>query len=197
MTKYHRFFAMALFLGLWVLGACAQKSVSRIDPNAQIDLSGRWNDVDSRLVAEAMGKDALEGRWLKNYVLDNDKQPVMIVGMIQNKSHEHIQSETFIKDMEREFIGSQKIRVVQNSRLREKLRQERIEQQEFASGDTQKKFGKELGADFMLFGNISSIVDQEGKKRVIYYQINLELANVETNELVWIGEKKIKKFVKN
>ncbi len=167
MTKYHRFFKMALFLGLWVLGACAQKSVSRIDPNAQIDLSGRWNDVDSRLVAEAMGKDALEGRWLRNYVLDNDKQPVMIVGMIQNKSHEHIQSETFIKDIEREFIGSQKIRVVQNSRLREKLRQERIEQQEFASGDTQKKFGKELGADFMLFGNISSIVDQEGKRRVI------------------------------
>lgn len=197
MTKYHRFFTIALFLGLWVLGACAQKTVSRIDPNAQIDLSGRWNDVDSRLVAEAMGKDALEGRWLKNYVLDNDKQPVMIVGMIQNKSHEHIQAETFIKDMEREFIGSQKIRVVQNSRLREKLRQERIEQQEFASGDTQKKFGKELGADFMLFGNISSIVDQEGKKRVIYYQINLELANIETNELVWIGEKKIKKFVKN
>lgn len=197
MIKYHRFFTMALFLGLWVLGACAQKTVSRIDPNAQIDLSGRWNDVDSRLVAEAMGKDALEGRWLRNYVLDNDKQPVMIVGMIQNKSHEHIQAETFIKDMEREFIGSQKIRVVQNSRLREKLRQERIEQQEFASGDTQKKFGKELGADFMLFGNISSIVDQEGKKRVIYYQINLELANIETNELVWIGEKKIKKFVKN
>jgi uncharacterized protein (TIGR02722 family) len=197
MKQYHKFSTFALLLGLWVLGACAQKTVSRIDPNAQIDLSGRWNDVDSRLVAEAMGKDALEGRWLRNYVLDNDKQPVMIVGMIQNKSHEHIQAETFIKDMEREFIGSQKIRVVQNSRLREKLRQERIEQQEFASGDTQKKFGKELGADFMLFGNISSIVDQEGKRRVIYYQINLELANIETNELVWIGEKKIKKFVKN
>jgi len=197
MKQYHKFSTFALLLGLWVLVACAQKTVSRIDPNAQIDLSGRWNDVDSRLVAEAMGKDALEGRWLRNYVLDNDKQPVMIVGMIQNKSHEHIQAETFIKDMEREFIGSQKIRVVQNSRLREKLRQERIEQQEFASGDTQKKFGKELGADFMLFGNISSIVDQEGKRRVIYYQINLELANIETNELVWIGEKKIKKFVKN
>ncbi|MEM9983219.1 MAG: penicillin-binding protein activator LpoB, partial [Bacteroidota bacterium] len=155
------------------------------------------NDVDSRQVAEKMTEDALEHVWLKNFMFDQDKQPVMIVGMVQNKTHEHIDAQTFIKDIEKEFIQSQKIRIVQNSTLREKIRQERAEQQEFASPDTQKKWGKELGADFMMFGNINSIVDQEGKRRVVYYQINLELADIETNELVWIGEKKIKKYVKN
>ncbi|MGD1842884.1 MAG: penicillin-binding protein activator LpoB [Thermonemataceae bacterium] len=180
-----------------LFSACTKKQVTRIDPNEQIDLSGRWNDVDSRQVAEKMTEDALEHVWLKNFMFDQDKQPVMIVGMVQNKTHEHIDAQTFIKDIEKEFIQSQKIRIVQNSTLREKLRQERAEQQEFASPDTQKKWGKELGADFMMFGNINSIVDQEGKRKVVYYQVNLELADIETNELVWIGEKKIKKYVKN
>jgi PBP1b-binding outer membrane lipoprotein LpoB len=89
------------------------------------------------------------------------------------------------------------VRVVQNSELREAIRRERGEQQEFASPETQKKFGRELGADFMMFGTLNSIVDAQGKKKAVFYQTNLELADMETNELVWVGEKKIKKFITN
>ena len=187
-----------LLVFIFLISACG-KTVTRIDPNQQVDLSGRWNDTDSRLVAEEMSQDALSSNWVRNIELNdiNSSQPVIIVGMIANKSHEHIDSETFIKDIEREFIKSNRIRVVQNSVFREKLREERADQQEFASPATQKKWGRELGADYMMFGNINSIVDQEGKRKVLFYQVNLELTNIETNEIVWIGDKKIKKYVKN
>ena len=33
------------------------------------------------------------------------------------------------------------------------------------------------------------------KEKVVYYQIDLELTNLETNEVVWMGDKKIKKQV--
>jgi len=49
----------------------------------------------------------------------------------------------------------------------------------------------------MLQGSINSIMDAYKRKKVIYYQIDMTLANIETNEIVWIGDKKIKKFVKN
>lgn len=174
-----------------------QHSVTRIDPNQQTDLSGRWNDTDSRLVAEEMAKDALGRAWRGNFVNSHKKNPTVIVGVITNKSHEHIEAETFIKDIQREFINSGLVRVVQNSELREALRKERGDQQQFASPETQKKFGRELGADYMIFGTINSIVDTYQSKKVVYYQVNLELADLETNELVWIGEKKIKKFINN
>jgi uncharacterized protein (TIGR02722 family) len=192
------FLKISLFIGfIGFATGCTQKTVTRVSEDQQIDLSGRWNDVDSRLVAEEMSKDALNRPWRDAFAQRTGKKPVMIVGMISNKSHEHIEAETFIKDIEREFINTSTIRVVQNAEFREKMREERADQQQFASPETQKRWGKELGADYMMFGNINSIVDQEGKKKVVFYQINLELADLETNEIVWIGSKKIKKYIKN
>lgn len=188
--------SIALFACLILFSGC-RKTVTRVNTDEDIDLSGRWNDGDSRRVAEALTQSALEGRWLEDFQRKNNRQPVMIVGMIQNKSHEHIAAETFIKDMEKEFVRTGLVRVVQNSVFREKLREERADQQEFASPDTQKRWGAELGADYMMFGTINSIVDQEGRRQVTFYQVDLELANLETNELAWIDGKKIKKYIVN
>ena len=188
--------SIALFACLILFSGC-RKTVTRVNTDEDIDLSGRWNDGDSRRVAEALTQSALEGRWLEEFQRKNNRQPVMIVGMIQNKSHEHIEAETFIKDMEKEFVRTGLVRVVQNSVFREKLREERADQQEFASPDTQKRWGAELGADFMMFGTINSIVDQEGRRQVTFYQVDLELANLETNELSWVDGKKIKKYIVN
>jgi len=186
-----------LTLALVIFLISCGKTVTRVSPDQQIDLSGRWNDTDSKLVAEEMIKDVLNRPWKANFSEAEGRKPVIIVGMIQNKSSEHIEPETFIKDLEREFINSGTIRVVQNSVFREKMREERADQNEFASPETQAKWGKELGADFMLFGVITSISDSYKKEKVVSYKVNLELANLETNEKVWIGDKEIKKYVKN
>ncbi len=182
---------------LFIAAACSQRTVTRVSPDQQIDLSGRWNDTDSKLVAEEMIRDVLNRPWREDFSSAKNAKPVVIVGLVTNKSHEHIESETFIKDIEREFINSGMVRVVQNSVFREKLREERADQQEFASPETQKKWGAELGADFMMFGTITSIVDSYNKEKVVLYKVNLELANLQTNEKVWIGDKEIKKFIKN
>lgn len=180
-----------------LVSACSQRTVTRVSPDQQIDLSGRWNDTDSKLVAEEMIKDVLNRPWREDFFRAKNKKPIVIVGLVSNKSNEHIESETFIKDVEREFINSGMVRVVQNSVFREKLREERASQGEFASPETQARWGRELGADFMMFGVITSIVDSYKNEKVINYKVNLELANIESNEKVWIGDKEIKKYIRN
>jgi len=193
-----RFQFSFLVILLAVVGSsCANRTVTRVSPDQQIDLSGRWNDTDSKLVAEEMIRDVLNRPWREDFRKANDTKPVVIVGMVQNKTTEYIESETFIKDMEREFINSGMVRVVQNAEFREKLREERADQGEFSSLETQSKWGRELGADFMLFGVITSITDSFKKEKVVSYKVNLELVNIETNEKVWIGDKEIKKYIKN
>ncbi len=185
------------FVLIFFVSGCGTQKVTRVDTNEVIDLSGRWNDTDSRFVAEEMVKQVLSGAWLTDYIsAHNGKKPVVIVGMIYNKSHEHINSDTFVKDVERAFINSGKVRLVQAGEKREELRRERAAQQDFASSETVKQWGKELGADFMMNGDISSIVDVYRQKQVVFYQVNLELTDLETSEIVWIGDKKLKKYIK-
>ncbi|MCY4418960.1 MAG: penicillin-binding protein activator LpoB [Cytophagales bacterium] len=195
MMQRFKFFYVSLLLLSLILGACGRK-VSRISPDEVMDLSGRWNDTDARLVSETMIKDVLAHPWRSEFFEAKAKKPVVIVGIVSNKSHEHIDADVFIKDLEREFVNSGMVRLVQNSAFREKIREERTAQKDFTSPETQKKFGLELGADFMLFGTISTVVDSYKRKKLISYKVNLELSNLETNEKVWIGRKEIKKFIK-
>ncbi|WP_289053456.1 penicillin-binding protein activator LpoB [Carboxylicivirga marina] len=189
-------FVLAIVLTATFITGCSSHKVERVDTKETIDLSGRWNDTDSRLVAEEMVNQVLGGAWIGNHQEDNNgKKPVVVVGLVYNKSHEHISAETFVKDVEKAFINSGRVRLVQAGEKREELRRERATQQEMSSMETAKAWGKELGADFMLNGDINSIVDTYKKERVNFYKINMELSNLETNEIVWIGDKEIKKYI--
>ena len=186
-----------LSLSMLVISSCSRK-VTRIDPSEQVDISGRWNNTDSRLTAEDMTSTILGANWLTDHMAAHSGQrPVVIVGFVSNKSHEHIEAETFVKDVENSFLLSQKVRLVQGGKKREELRAEKADQQTNSTVSSMKKFGLEQGADYILQGSINSIVDSHKRKKVVYYQVNLELTNIQTNEVVWIGEKKIAKYVKN
>lgn len=179
-----------------IISGCA-RNVTRIDPAEQVDISGRWNNTDSRLVAEEMIGTVLRDNWLRTHNSTKGQKPVVIVGFVTNKTHEHIDAETFVNDVERSFIQTEKVRLVQGGKKREELRAEKADMQTNASVSSMKKFGLEQGADYILQGSINSIVDAHKRKKVVYYQVNLELTNIETNEVVWLGDKKIAKFVRN
>lgn len=185
---------MAFFV-LPLLLACGTK-VERMDVNTTKDLSGKWNDTDSRLVAETMIQECLNGAWYAKALRESKgKEPVVIVGTVNNDTMEHINTGAFIEELQRALINSGKVEFVASSSERGEIRQERLEQDEYASEATRKAFGQEVGADYMLSGVLSSIVDQEGRKSVVFYQVNLKLINIETNKILWNGQKQIKKYV--
>ena len=180
-----------------MISSCSRQ-VTRINTTDTVDVSGNWNNTDSRMVAQEMTQSVLGAKWLSTHLeAKAGKKPVVVVGLVQNKSHEHIDAETFVKDVEQTFVQSERVRLVQGGKKREELRAEKADQQDNASISTMKKFGLENGADYILQGSINSIVDSHKRKKVVYYQVNLELTDIQTNEVVWIGDKKIAKYVKN
>lgn len=188
--------SVSLFiLTLFLIGCGSSREVSRIGTNEVVDLSGKWNDTDSRLTAETMVEDVLGRPWLTDFLTTEGKKPVVIVGNIRNKSSEHIVVDVFTKDIERELVNSGKVSFVASKDEREQVREERADQQDFSSEETMKKFYKEIGADFLLTGIINSIEDKYEGKKVILYQVDLELIDMEKNLKVWLGNKKIKKFI--
>ena len=186
---------LAVIFGiLFLVASCGQK-VSRVESDSVTDLSGNWNDTDSRLVAEEMIQDVLSRAWLGNFTRAKGKQPTVIVGTVRNLSHEHINTRTFIADMERELINSGTVEFVASADERGEVRDEIKEQDLHATEETRKAMGQEIGADFMLQGTINSIVDAISGEQTRFYQIDLTLIELGTNRKVWVGQKKIKKSI--
>ena len=188
--------AIMFVLGAFIVG-CAQRTVTRVSPDQQIDLSGRWNDVDSKMVANKMVQQFLNSPRYQQYASDNGKTPAIIVGYIKNKTSEHIDSDNYIKKFELEIFNSGLADLVESPEFREKLREERADQQEFASPETAARWGREYGADLMLFGTMTAETDVYNNKKVVNYLTTLYLTDMETNKRVWYGQEEIKKYIEN
>ncbi|MBF0122147.1 MAG: penicillin-binding protein activator LpoB [Candidatus Omnitrophica bacterium] len=188
-----------LFLSIFVvmgLAGCATQ-VIRKEPAEVVDLSGRWNDTDARMAAEEMIKECTAGGWIGTFNKDNGRDPVVIIGSVVNRSHEHIDSNVFVQDLEQALVNSGKVKFVADKSARTEIREERMDQQVNSSEVTRAKLINESGADFMLQGTVNSVKDETKGQYAILFQVNLELVNLSTNEKVWLGQKKIKKLVKN
>lgn len=179
------------------LTACGgpNRTVNRRATDEVIDISGNWNDTDSQMTSRQLVQDVLSRGWLPNFREEEDRKPVVIVGTIRNRSSEHINTSTIVKDFEKELINSGKVKFVASKKERQELRDERMNQQTNATMDSAKRLAAETGADFMLQGTISTIIDAADGTKLKYYQVNMELINLENNEKVWMGDKKIKKLV--
>ena len=187
--------ALAVAL-LPLVGACATKRVSRIDPAAVTDLSGRWNDTDSRLVANQLIEQSLAAEWARAYARTHGGDaPTVIVGGFANRSMEHIPVGTFVRDLERAYLSSGAVRVVASAAERTDVRAERADQQENARAATRARLAQEQGARYMLQGELQSIEDGQGREKVLFYQVDATLVDLESNVKVWAGQHKIKKYV--
>ena len=190
--------ATVLILGTVVFANSCGKSVevARVDSGKEIVLTDKWNDEDSRLVAEEMINDMLSYPWISQFNQRfPGKEPLVTVQRVRNKSHEHIAVDTFVNDIKRAVIRSGKAGFIATLEERQDTRAELADQDMNASADTRMEMGEEDGANFALSGTINSIVDQLDNQRVTYYQVDLKLINLQTAREVWNGSKKIKKFM--
>jgi len=177
------------------MSACSGKKVTRVNTDQAIDLSGNWNDTDSRLVSQQMIEETMSFPWWRIFTEKYGRRPVVIVGDVLNKTEEHISTETFIRDLERNLLNSGNVTFVASRDQREAIREERADQAENARASTVSQQRNETGADFMLKGQINSMFDSGSGTQLLVYQVELEMINIETNEKVWIGQKQIRKVV--
>ena len=193
-----KYFVLALILSVTsVLLGCTSSTVERVDFDSQQDLSGYWNDTDARIVSNDLAEQLTDSSWYNRFIQENDRKPVIIIGSIRNNTDEHINTSIISKKLEISLINTGKVLSVANSSERKEIRDERDDQQINASIDSAKNIGNETAADFMLRGDIKTIVDSDGLKSVRTYFVTAELVDIETNTKIWLGENStIKKVIR-
>jgi uncharacterized protein (TIGR02722 family) len=188
--------AAAALAGSVVSCGPTRRDVERVDPETKVDLDYRFNDNDARQVWQGMVNDSTFRGWIGRWQQEHGgNRPIMIVGPIKNNTQDYINMNLFTRNFEREMLNTGNVRVVSMRDQRGDLRDERLQGQEWNSPETRKMMKNELGADLMLMGDVNDVVERSLDNRQVskYYQVNLELTNIETNEKVWIGSVEIKK----
>lgn len=192
----------ALVIGaLGTAGCGSTRKVTRTsaDSTEGGDLSGYWNEIDARQVADAMVKQCLnESPWVSNYQSENggNKPVVKLMGVVLRTDDRNVNTDFFAKQLERQLLNSGRVRVVAAYGQDRINVAERNRQATHANDETAKSHQMEVGADFTLQTWVNSQNDTDGGgKSVRAYLVNMELVNVETNEKVWIGEKQIRKVI--
>lgn len=196
MKKKFSVVLMVLAAVLALTTGCQSTRVERVDPDTVVDLSGYWNDTDVRIVAESLIADCVDAPAITTYIRSNGKLPVVIVGSFRNDSDEHIDTSILAKKFETALINSGRVDFVAGSSERGEIRQEREEQQVWASEETAKRLANETGADFMLIGSVKTMVDQLDNTSTRTYWVYAELIDIESNRKLWLGENsEIKKVI--
>jgi len=189
---------VAVTLAAVLLAGCGGTKVENVDPTTEGYISGRWNDSDARAVADQLIPQCLEGAWLPEFRgQQGELRPRILVADIENNTSEHINKDVFMNELQRVLINSAVVRFVADEAIREDLMREVEWQRDMAkdggvSDDVDRGVS---GADFVLLGTISSVVDQADKKAIVYYKVDLSLTDLRNWEKVWIGTAERKHLV--
>ena len=183
-------------LAAFSLVSCGSTKVDRYESGSDVkDLSGYWNENDIKQVCEELISGCIASPRVTGFKAANGRDPVAVVGKISNKSSEHIDTALVAKRFQTAIINSGVMEFVADSEQRQELRSEKLDQAENAY-DTAKSIGNETAADFMIQGTVLSHVDVEGRESVRTYQVDAQLIDIETNKILWQGEKTIRKYIK-
>jgi hypothetical protein len=170
--------------------ACS--SVEYGDATAQETVNTDFGSTDLQMIAAKMVDDLLV--FPPVVQVTSQRRPIAFVDRIKNKTSEHIDLESVTDTIQSKLINSGKFRFVDMAAV-EQVKQQLNYQENSGLVNPQSAvvIGKQLGAEYMLYGNMSSIVKKDDGKRDVYYKFTLKLLHIESGILEWSAEKEIRK----
>ncbi len=174
-----------------VLGGCSNQ-VSYGDAQAVETTTIDFGSTDLQKIAGEM----VDSMMMSGSVaaLTRDARPIVFVERIKNKTSEHIDTESITDTISTKMLNSGKFRFVDMDRVesvREQLNFQNND--ELVNQSTAIQFGKMVGAQYMLYGNLSSIAKNAGSDKDVYYKMTMRLMDLKTGLIEWADETEIRK----
>ena len=183
--------AIGILLVAAFLTSCGPKMFTKgqyEDVNTQNNMTDQWSETDMQKIVKSL----VESMVAHRSIAQTRRPPVVLVTSLQNKTSEHIDTQSIMDMVKIELINSGKVQFV-DKEARGDMAEEYEYQQENASAETAKQKGNQTGADFILNGRLDSIVQQAGSDKSVYYKVTLNLTNLKSGLIVWGGQKQIRK----
>lgn len=180
--------------GIFGINGCS--SVQYGDATAVETVNTDFGSTDLQMIAEKMADDLLASPAMAE-IAPNGKRPILFVDTIKNKTLEHIDTESITDTISTKMLNSGRFRFVDMTRVDAVAKQLDYQKNSGMVDETKSvQMGRQLGAQFMLYGNFSSIQKTAGSTRDVYYKFTMKLTNIESGLVEFQSEKEIRKTKK-
>ncbi len=174
-----------------LLSGCSTE-VSYGDAKETETVTVEYGSTDLQSLASKMARSLADSPAVKEASANG--RPVLFVDSIRNKSSEHIDTEALTDSMRTQLLRSGKFRFVDMSKVQSVKEQLEYQQQSgMVNPAAMVRLGKQTGAQYMLYGNLASIVKDNGKVKDVFYQLTMNLMELESGELIWADQQEIRK----
>lgn len=189
-------YIIMLMAALMLMTSCGPKGFIKGDYDEDVTsdnlLDDRWSESDMQKVVED-----LVGKMHKHRVIKNAKvPPIVMVTRLQNKTSEHIDTQSIMDMVRVEVSNGGMVRFVDKAAREDVAEEYKYQGSGMVSGETKKGAGGQIGADYIINGRLDSIVKDINKQKTVYYKVTLNLTNLKTNIIEWTGYKQLRKKYK-
>lgn len=192
----NKFFALFALISVFALSACGPRQFvkGQYDDNVNDTnlLTDKWSESDmqkavSDLVASATAHPSISAA---------KRPPIVMVTKLQNKTSEHIDTQSVTDMFTVELMKTGKVTFVDKAAREDIAEEYDYQDSGMVNRETKKGKGGQVGADFIMNGRLDSIVQEAGKDKTIYYKLTMNLTNLKTGLIQWTDNKQIRKEFK-
>lgn len=170
------------------LGAC--ESVTQYTSLSNTKLASSFSAEDQVSLVRKISYDMQNSPAIRNAIGNN--HPTLMVDVIHNKTSEHIDTESLTDTLKVNIINSGMFHII-NRNVSLLTREAQLNNAGLTDQNKAIKLGKLYGAQYVLYGNFSSIVNYASNTQNTFYKFTVILQNIETGEEIWVGEATINK----
>ncbi|MBY0554418.1 penicillin-binding protein activator LpoB [bacterium] len=185
---------IALLLGT-VLTSCGPKAFVKgeyDDVERENLMNDQWSETDMQIAVKTMVESMLK----HNSISNAKKMPIIMVTNLQNKTSEHIDTQSIMDMVRVDLQNSGKVAFVDKEAREDISNEYDYQNSGMVSEETKKSPGGQTGADFIVNGRLDSIVQEVGKDKSVYYKLTLNMTNLKTGVIAWTNYKQIRKTYK-
>lgn len=162
------------------------------DVNKENLLNDSWSETDMQQAV----KDLVASMLKHPALADAKTPPVMLVTNLQNKTSEHIDTQSVMDMVRVELMQSGRVTFIDKEARQDISEEYNYQNSGVVSSETKKGPGGQVGADFIVNGRLDSIVQEAGKDKTVYYKLTLNLTNLKTSVITWSDHKQMRKYFK-
>ncbi|SEL52177.1 hypothetical protein SAMN05444354_106296 [Stigmatella aurantiaca] len=161
------------------------------DPNTIEMLSDRFNENDLQLIAKKMAESLASAPRFAQATAQ--PLPIVLVGKLKNSTSEHVDMRSLADKIQTALAQTGRFALVDQGARQDIAEEYEYQQSGYVDPNAAKGPGQQVSVDFLMTGDLASIIQEVGRDKLVYYKMTAKLNNVRTGLIEWTDEKQIRK----